>query len=250
MFSIIIPWMAGNNQRERNFTKMVSCLVSQFFIDYEIITVEQTLKKPDKTHYYCNSVNCKHIYLQSGQAFNKSWCINVAARQAKYEDLIVWDADIIVGKYFLQQVKEELKKQQPIFVCWDKMIAIAGKDNPKERIVLNETIRTMGGIWYANRDFFFNQLGGMNENYFGYGGEDCDLYLRACSALASKEVHRMQNTITHLYHDWEYIDHSEIPDYVHKLNFTRNNTQRVIQRLKRAAVGRKEKPTLIDMEKR
>jgi glycosyltransferase involved in cell wall biosynthesis len=243
MYSIIIPWKAGNPQRQKNFTNVLSCLGSLLYSEYELIVVEQS----EENFTSFNTLSITHIKLKGNFAFNKSWLINVAAKQAKNDDLIIWDADTLVDDDFLIRVDLELLDTRSIFVCWNKMIAYAGRDNPKERIVHSKEIRTMGGIWYTHRDFL-TSLGGMNENYFGYGGEDSDLYLRACWMLQQPEIDTMDYVIRHQYHDWEYIDHSTTPTYVKILNQTRNNPSRIIHQLKKADLGNPEQPTLIKLE--
>lgn len=249
MFTIIIPWMSGNERREEIFIDMLECVSQQNFFDGdEVIIVEQKdtdevkevqLTSPTDTCSY------RKIELHSKEAFNKAWCINVAARLAKNERLIVWDADMIVEESFLENISS-----LPVSLCWNKAILESGRDNPKERIISPSDTHALGGIWAIQRSVLFNELGGMNENYFGYGGEDCDLYRRAAYILyadMNTELFAQENTIRHPYHDWEPIDHSTRPMFARILDYTMANPALVTRRLKLADVGKVKEPSLIEM---
>ena len=76
MYTIIIPWMAGNERREEIFRLMVtnSLLKQTFNKDDEIIVVEQSDKVNDidEEDFLCG-IQHRHIWLESDKPFNKSY---------------------------------------------------------------------------------------------------------------------------------------------------------------------------------
>ena len=249
-FSIIIPWKFGSVQRYKSLRHMVDCLIKQdtetkaMPIRYEILLVEQNTNSitPELCLPY------RHILLNTEhEAFNKSWCMNVGARNAKYNDLLFMDADSLFGSDFLKTVRHYVNitstSRNNIMFCWNYLIALYGKDNPVSRHIRPDMTRAMGGIWYCDKNFYFNKLGGMNENYFGYGGEDNDVFERALFLLEHTPS-VIPYPLAHQYHDWE----KQADRAINYFEITRANPDKVIQRLITAGIGKIEDVTLIDME--
>ena len=128
--------------------------------------------------------------------------------------------------------------------CWNYIICLIGKDNPTARHIRPDTTFAMGGIWYAEKDCYFNVLGGMNENYFGYGGEDNDAYERACFAYKISAVSYMSYPLAHQYHDWAKPNQN-CGKY---FEITKKYPEIIIKRLKEANLGNKEAPSVIEIE--
>jgi hypothetical protein len=116
-----------------------------------------------------------------------------------------------------------------------------GKDNPVSRHIRPDMTRAMGGIWYCEKDFYFNTLGGMNENFFGYGGEDNDVFERATYILNRTPAY-VSYPIVHQYHDWMIPSSS-----ANKWEYTRDNPLKIITLLKYSNLGKDEQPTIIDI---
>jgi len=227
-FSVIIPWYGGNPQRESSLKNMINCIPTQITrnkedpIIYEVIIVEQVtqenkLIQEEKTTNLITKDLQDFTYIQviNDKPFNKSWCMNVGARNAKYNHLLFTDADSLFGNdYFLtirQSIRNIPESNNKIMFCWNYIICLIGKDNPVSRHIRPDTTFAMGGIWYCDKRFYFDKLGGMNENYFGYGGEDNDAYERACFATQLLSVTRIAYPLAHQYHDWEKPSENCIP---------------------------------------
>ena len=94
-------------------------------------------------------------------------------------------------------------------------------------------------------------LGGMNENYFGYGREDSDLWIRADYINQYSGIPEIKYPLTHQYHHWVVTDTKDAPDYRKNCEIwkaTKRDPQKIIDKLKQADLGNIEHPTLIDME--
>lgn len=263
-FSIIIPWRSGNIAREQSLRNLLNNLSVQETPDngepliFELVIVEHNTLGINN-YPYKNIGDLipeklkdripknQFITLTHFSEFNKSWCMNVGARQARYPHLIFMDADSLVGADFLRTIKYHIRATLPpknqIMFCWNYLIKLPGKDEPISRHVRPDTTMAMGGIWYARKDIYFEKFGGMNENYAGYGGEDNDAYERVCSVLGIPAPVAIPYPLAHQYHD------NEPPSSTVKLwEKARANPQLVNLRIKKAVIGDREKPTIINMD--
>ncbi len=260
-FTIIIPWFGGNPVREVSLQNMLRCLPMQITRDandpiiYDVIIVEQVTEQIAKERAERiveivpdNIPNCRYIPVVKEGAFNKSWCMNVGARKSETNHLIFMDADSLFGNDYFLTMKFQIRSVKPprnkIMFCWNYIICLPGKDNPVSRHIRPDTTFAMGGIWYAEKDFYFNEFGGMNENFESYGGEDNEAYERACFAIKSGAVAYMPYPLAHQYHHWE----APSENCSKLFNITKFNPETIINRLRSVNLGNKEAPTLIEME--
>lgn len=259
-FSIIIPWKSGNPLRETALINLLNNLSVQETPEsrepliFELIMVQHVV--PGESYRSMeqfvplalrNHIPQNHyITLCHPSPFNKSWCMNVGAKQARYPHLVFMDADSLLGADFLRTIKYHIRATIPpknnIMFCWNYLIKLPGKDEPISRHVRPDTTMAMGGIWYAKKEFFFGVFGGMNENYAGYGGEDNDAYERACFAMKVPAPVAIPYALAHQYHD------NEPPSSTVKLwERARANPGMVNLRLAQADLGKRESPTTINM---
>lgn len=253
--SVIVPWKMGNPVREESLRNMLNCIKVQRDVPYELIIVEQTT--PQKAE--ASGTRIKEIVPQElasfkyfqlineTTSFNKSWCMNVGARNSRYSHLLFLDADSLFGPDYFSVVVKSIEtipeSHNKALICWNWLVAMPGKDNPIVRYIQPYQTRAMGGIWYANKDFYFNTIGGMNENFLGYGGEDNEAYERVCHALDLSSVSYIAYTLVHQYHDWE----KPYDNVVKLFEIGREHPGRTSNRLKAACVGQIDKPTFIEM---
>lgn len=171
--------------------------------------------------------------------------MNVGARAATSENLCFMDGEMKFGNDFFSKIMH-FARTNKFFSCWDRLYGEPGRDIPSGRHhIFGKTIFTMGGVFFSTKDFFFNTLGGMNENYFGYGGEDNDLHVRAMHIL--KSIPAMPYQVTHQYHHWHPANSAFPlnPNRTKILKITTSNPQLVINKLKKARVGNPSAPTLV-----
>lgn len=255
--SLIIPWKMGNLVREQSFKNLLNCLKIQKLEDvsYELIVVEPTtelnINKARQKFLELlpvELISCKYIQLITNDPFNKSWCMNVGARTARNEFLIFVDADSLFGDRYLQVIQHHLnstpKTHNRMMLCWNYLVGLPGKDNPISRHITPSSTCTLGGIWCAEREFFFKEFGGMNENFVGYGGEDNDAYERAIVLLKVAALSWMAYPLVHQYHDWEKPSEIATPYFL----LARSNPIVITERIKAANIGKIEGPTFIKVD--
>ena len=257
--TVIIPYSNQDASRIDALNKTLDCIDKQdlrlvingqatIFKNYDFIFVEQ------KTHDNYQWVDTRgipdvHVKLEHFGRFNKSWCMNVGAKLAGPGYLVYIDADMLFGKEYLSYCFLWANKQEPVnpkfFIGWSWITKLPGRDEPIARII-RPSIMTAGGIFWILKEFYWS-IGGMNENYFGYGGEDNDFWIRANCTLGSKNVNNVKDCpypLVHTYHD------NAVPSkerFVH-LDRTVQYPDAVIKKLKMQELGNCKNPTVVDFD--
>ncbi|KKL78066.1 hypothetical protein LCGC14_2028580, partial [marine sediment metagenome] len=167
------------------------------------------------------------------------------------DNILMVDADSLFGKEYFEKIlnkSQDLSWSHPFFHGYNWIVLLPGRDNPVTRVSPHLGIASSGGVWFTTKTFF-NKIGNMNENYFGYGREDSDLWIRASSLLYG--IPELSYPLTHQYHHWEVMDSSKDPNYQKNCrlwHYTTHKTDEVIKKLINADLGNPKEPTLIDME--
>jgi len=262
--SIVIPFMGNDPVRVNALANLLNVLEARsnwslsydYDIVIEILLVEQFMSSEHITKstgkYFSDTIqNCKHIPIVHSDFFNKSWCINVGISYSKYDTIVIIDADTLFGADFLYRVIEGKKtlseEQSKIFFCWTSLLTLPGKNNPIARMLRPDMTCALGGVWSTEKEFFFQVLGGMNENFKGYGGEDNEIWERATfcmKKLCNMGLNNIGYSLVHQYHDWAQQNTKATP----YLEITKKNTQKVINILRKTKLGNIEGPIYIDME--
>ena len=257
--SAIIPIFGFDPNRETALKMMIqSCIEQDLFEydansqptgnkNYEVIIVEQNETREPRRRNYLEALPpyIKHIRLDyQEKGFNKAWCMNVGAREAKCNTLVYLDADTLFDKNFFERIaKFSESKRLDFFLCWQYIMGMPGKDAPLPRLI-ETTLLTAGGAFCVQKEFFWS-IGGMCENYFGYGGEDNDFWCRANHKLGKTSENNIQNmpyALLHWYHDWA----KPSDERYYFLNRTVEHTEEVMSRLRTKKLGNIRQPTLID----
>jgi len=238
MISVIIPYTDGDSTRKRAFYGLMADVFSQTHMDYEVILVEELFEKHSKVPFKFNN----HIILRYEKPFNKSWCINVGVRQAKSNNCVILDADMQLPEDYLEMFDQFPKNK--FCVGYRDILLQVGRDNPEPRKKNYKEVKTAGGAWYVDKEFFWS-IGGMNESYFGYGAEDNDFYMRAKHILGV--IHCLPVDLTHSYHHWHPKESNFPlnPDRVGIYNKMMKDLNQTIRLLKSKKLGDPKQPRSI-----
>jgi hypothetical protein len=152
-----------------------------------------------------------HVFAPNGGPFNKGWGFNVGARVARSAVLAFCDADLLVGdsldealglcargyavaKPYVRMV--DLGREESCAVREGRAAAIDGTRPGRESI--GERIVLCGGLFAIRRDAFVH-LGGFDERFVGWGGEDDAMTIKVERArLSCVELDR--EVALHLHH--------------------------------------------------
>lgn len=266
MLSVIIPIGGddGKGRRRRNLLEQLRCIRRQAYRDYEVVLVEEVFGEP----LYADVEVDKYVSLKASRGvMNISWARNVGARSSKGDKLLHLDADVIFAPDYFDNVDSF---NEEAFSAWSRMHRFTEegaqtwlKTRSFEALQKDQSLfEARDGkmlIYYANiywsaglaycfdRDFFFKRFGGFNENFFGWGGEDCDATLRFSRLFdedyaGAAPYYKLPFTIYHLPHGGRRTGRTRFNEWGH----TKNDPMLVTERLLRAELGRRKGPTVIN----
>jgi glycosyltransferase involved in cell wall biosynthesis len=264
--SIILPTAGNDPQRNRNFNECLKCINEQSFRDFEVIVVEQSLDG----RYYKQSnsiISYNHIGIKDPEdrGFNLSWCRNVGAREAKGDIIVLMDSDFVFEKEYFTTISQFTGS----FAAGSEIYYWCNHENPT-----NEWIRTRdfnifrkkgagprdevfkfrsmsmgcgyGAILVYNRSWFWEVLGGYNENFFRYGWED-----KAATETIKFLLGRNDETMDRIPYETAHLSHRSKDVRNINLNeklfneFTSMDQNDLIKRIKEANTGKRSNPTTI-----
>lgn len=152
----------------------------------EIIIVEQD----DAPHLDSEPLppNARVLFVYNDGPFNKSWGLNVAARRASHDVLVTADADMfmpgdvlaravaVCGRHYdavnpYSSLVDLTEGETRAFLAGDLDPEAVQRKRLEDRRPQGEHICFCGGICVFRREAYF-ALGGMDERFLGWGGED------------------------------------------------------------------------------
>ncbi len=169
-------------------------------------------------------VELLHVY--SEQAFNKSWGFNIGARLARTPWLIFADADMILPGG-LDETLDVLARGVDVVKPYSRMIdldaaqtealdegvlpqaALSG-EQASGRAHIGEHVVLAGGV-FAIQAARFGQIGGFDERFLGWGGEDDAMTLKIQRTRPS--VVALDAPALHLYHPRDQAALMNHPQY-------------------------------------
>jgi len=187
---IDISFIIGHRGIERlpNLLLVLQSIAAQINVSLECIVVEQSLNEEIKASLP-NWVRYIHTPLpRPDLPYCRSWALNVGARQAKGKLLVLHDNDFLVPQVYASELMKEFSKGSEVIQLKRFMFYFSQKyterilrenklsvDEPPDRIVQN---LEAGGSVAVSREAYF-AIGGFDESFIGWGGEDNEFWDRA-----------------------------------------------------------------------
>jgi len=193
-FSIIIGFRKSNDQRLINLNALLYYWSNVCGGDFEVIVVEQDdnpkLFPPFPKHI-------EYKFILNGGEYNRSWGLNVGARMSLGEILVFCDSDILISdedlRYCVNLMRDNgIDTIDPKGNLWETPIKEYDEKilerHEKKRVHLNFS----GGIILINRNAFM-RIGGWDERFVGWGGEDNAMTLKIlnCPGLVATKCEGM-----------------------------------------------------------
>ena len=242
--------MGGEDEKGRrlkNLYETLHCIEYQTYRDYEVILVEEVF---NGNIIFEDAEVDKYIQVKASKNSNRSWTRNVGAKAAHGDRVLQIDGDILFGKDYFQKIVD---CPYGWFIGWGTCYRLTPEganewtlnedldqlyrySDPHYGIIHSISGGACGFSSCFSRQFYFNVLGGYNENFTGWGGEDDDITLRASHILG--DFYNLPYTIYHLPHGSRYGGNREIDK-------TRADPNGVTERLKKADLGRVEGATQV-----
>ena len=176
LFSFIIAYK-HRNDRIHNLKRVLEWLYG--FGRIEIILVEQD-KKPKLPDFSIKGV--KHIFTKSNMPFNKSWAFNVGLKYATTDVIVFGDCDLIMDPHkFINALK--LLETYECVSPYSRVIDLNPNEvnfNLEQMNLINrpgrgetdiQKICLSGGIIMYRKEAIY-KIGGFDQSFIGWGGED------------------------------------------------------------------------------
>ena len=180
-------------------------LKAQKFPVIDIIMVEQdferinNMKSLSSVRYFLAKSSTKN------QPFTKSLAFNKGVTNAKFEKVILHDADMVVQSNYTEKMSQLLDKHDGVHIGKivlyldnksTNMIFTKGKLD-KELLVERAVGYFEGGSLGCLKNIYY-KIGGFNESFIGYGCEDCEFFARLAST--PKFYNNRSINLIHLWH--------------------------------------------------
>lgn len=215
--AIIIPfrlaswnWQAGENKDRLSNLLFSIDYYKSIFPNAEMVVVEQD-KQPVVNQYLRPDV--RYMFLKNGSTFNKSWAYNCAAKVIDKPYLIFMDSDAILRSETISAALLNIRSENcsvykpyvkfldltpPMTTLFKQDMRFSWRENALgSRCAHNPWF--IGGCVICKKKEFF-QIGGFNEKFRGWGGEDDEFMGRARSLTHCGRIEGALNNIYHMYH--------------------------------------------------
>ena len=194
----VIPFR--EQERTGSLNTVLNNIRAQKYPDIEIILVEEDQnKKIDETQY--SPIDYYRVELNEKHLFNKSKAFNLGVARSTSNKIILHDADMLVINGYTQEISDILDNYDSCHL--GSTVVYANKDSTSNINRLGEVTDPVfervvgyyeGGSLACTKETYW-KIGGFNEDFWGYGCEDCDFYDRM-----SKGSNYFDNRIYNLLH--------------------------------------------------
>ncbi|MDM8085107.1 galactosyltransferase-related protein [Cellulomonas cellasea] len=214
---VVIPFRdrSASRSRLRNLLACIGALADQSLhrTSYRVIVVEAD--DQPRWEQTIRPLVDDYVHLPSGGHFNKSWAVNVGIVQlaGEAELICVLDADVFVDGEFVERNVRRFRTRGAQAhlpfrdaLCLDEASShsaardrlLAGKESTDLDVLRGAVLRRPPGHCVWVRRGLFLRVGGFDERFEGWGGEDLDFVFRLDVVGA---VDRYDDTLIHLFHE-------------------------------------------------
>jgi len=205
-----VSYIIGHRGKDRlsHLLLILQSIAAQSDISFECIVVEQdheSLIKESLPKWV------RYVFtppLTQDMAYSRSWAFNVAAHKAMGDTLILHDNDMLVPVYYAKEIHDRIvdgyEVVQPkrfIFYFDQKSTqrSLRGLFLSEKKFQIDSILENLeggGSLGISRKAYFF--LGGMDEDFVGWGGEDNEFWDR-CLTLKVWEYANLP--LIHLWHE-------------------------------------------------
>lgn len=211
----VVPFR--NVQRDNSIRTVVNNIRAQRFPVIDIIVVEQDVStmvdvgRYQPISYYLVTGGGNHL-------FNKAKAFNLGVSKASTPFVVLHDADILAQGHYTRTIYETLAQAEAchlgkavVYANEASTLAINSSGTIDDSVKCERVVGYFEGGSIACRTSTFWCAGGFNEDFWGYGVEDCDFYARL-----SQSSKWTENRVFDFLHLW----HTRVPGWIehHRVN--------------------------------
>lgn len=236
--TFVVPFRASSEGRTRNLTIALRALrdATADAPDVEVTVVEQDTDT--RLAGIPRRLYDTHVLLADEGPYNKSWGVNAGVARSAHDRICVLDADVLVDRHVVAAMHAGLVDADVFFphrtltwldeVSTARTVAAVTGANDAYRIDGSAgrglSLTTMvGGCLAVRRDFYL-EVGGHDERFTGWGGEDIAFYELAA---AHGRIGRGALDMAHLHHARPPVTHADGTMFNEHLPGTTADDQRI-----------------------
>lgn len=201
--SYVIPFR--ETSRADAISTVVNNIRAQKFPRIDIILSEHDVS-PKLLNVVDSNINQYVLHKSThGEHFNKSKAFNNGVALAKYEAVVLHDADTLAPGHYTKMVFNTLSNYDSCHICstvyytTQNSAKLFYEDYNCQNVVCDRIVTYFEGGSLACKVSKYWDVGGFVEDYDGYGCEDCDFYARLKSTSGWLENRSIN--LLHLWHD-------------------------------------------------
>lgn len=181
----------GGADRLAQFKFVLASLLGQSFREFEIVVVEQS-HEPSLKDQLPSPIVYHHDYKPETEEFNKSRAMNIAARIAKGELLCIHDADYVVPARYVDEtirILSDVDVARPgrfiFYMSREGTISALDKRCLLSRPSVDAVVQNNPTPFVLRKSEYWG-VGGHDESFVGWGGEDVEFLSRLRSRSISE----------------------------------------------------------------
>jgi hypothetical protein len=201
--SVVMAFRGQGDGRLEGLKKCIQCLRAQT-IDCYIILIEQDHSPVHQAEL--EPLVDSYLFTYSNVMFNKSWAFNCGVIIAPDDLVLLHDCDMLMPKNYVRESMRILGTKE-IALPWSKILYLteeSSKHYPDGQHKISGTLtshQVVGGSLIVRKSFYL-RIGGMDERFEGWGGEDNAFYAKACKLGRMNRVNSLTGlTLLHHYHE-------------------------------------------------
>lgn len=195
----------------------------------DILIIEQDSKET-VIKQFCNDNNIQYAFIKNAGLFNRAWAFNCFHNFTNAKRVILGDGDIIVDKSVIARTISALHDYDIVRPYSGYVNDLSNDDTLRlinEGRFVDVNLRNIfnfsGGVCAFRTDSFYNILGGFDERFEGWGGEDDEMHIRIFEhsfdklSLTSSNQHAL-----HMFHKRTQLDGNQQPNYLKNVSYIRD----------------------------
>ena len=207
----------------------VLCWLSEIR-DIEVVLVEQD-RSPRLTLDPLPA-NCTYQFVHNADPFNKAWGLNVGFKKSSGAVVGFGDADMVMNAGALMAAYERCHSEFEAMKPYEDHVDLTPEESqsvrggnwnfnpdrkglPRNREGVGEFVCFCGGLFLVRRGVY-EELGGFDERFLGWGGED-DAMSSKLSRLGKHSGSASDQVACHLWHERDIAARYFHPHYHHNV---------------------------------